>query len=195
MRRAICVLIVAVASVGLAWGNPINLALGKPVTSGGGSIYPDPDPNLSRVVDGVFCNGCPWDSAGPFWYSTVVYVDINLEGTYPISGAIVQADGNDTYLLQYRDPLGFYHDWWNIPTNPLPDGGLSTRPNNGDNTQWQYLPSVTATGLRLYAVAGDGYYSVSEVQVADVPEPATFVPLCAGLLGLCSLARRRRRAA
>lgn len=198
MRKAVCVLIVAVASVGLAWGSPINLALGKPVTSEGGSIYGNPVLDLSLVVDGVFCNGCPRDSAGPYWYSAPVYVDIDLQGAYQISGAIVQADDNDMYLLQYRDLLGVYHDWWNIPTNPITGGGLSTRPNNGANTQWQYLSSVTATGLRLWGVdthPSDGFFSVSEVQVANVPEPAMFLPLGAGLLGLCALARKRRGAA
>jgi hypothetical protein len=46
---------------------------------------------------------------------------------------------------------------------------------------------VTAQALRTYAVYGDRYYAVSELQAdgtPTVPEPATFLLFAAGLFGI-----------
>ena len=186
------IVVLGAVSLSIVWATPINVALGKPVTPGGGSVYGD----LSTAVDGVFCDGCAWNSAGPYWYSLVSYIDIDFGGVFAISSALVQAESNNTYLLQYRDPLGVYHDWWDIPVGALPFGELSTRPNYLDNTEWQPLTGVSATGVRVWATSAvNGNLSVSEIQVlGDTPEPATFALVLMGLAGLGGLARRRRTA-
>lgn len=176
-------------SLSVAWATPSNVALGGTVTAGGDTVYGDP----SVVVDGAFCDGCLWTVDSAYWFGTNPYLDIDFGSAVQIWAAIVQADINDAYMLQYRDPGGVYHDWWAVPINDIAGAGLSTRPNSNDNTQWQPLSTVVATGVRVFATAGDADYSVSEVQIlGETPEPATLVLAGVGLLGLGIKARRRR---
>jgi len=153
----------------------VNVALNKPVTLNGS--YPlytfppagcgvnPPQAAASTLVDGMFFseNTC-YQLGAVYWHTLGNSADINLGGTFLISSAIVQADDNDIYTLQYRDTAGVYHDWWHIPTSGT--FGLITRPNSGNQTQQQNLTSVLATGLRFLAPAGsgDGEYAVSEIQ-------------------------------
>lgn len=184
---------------------PINVALGKPVTAsaalptfdyfcpaGGG-----PQPALSTVTDGVFEARFDCYQEGPYWAEGItraLTLDIDLLGTFTLTGAIAQVDNNDTFQLQYRDTSGVYHDWWLI--GPAFSVGFETRPNVLDNTEIQPLPSVVATGLRIFGVPGaagtDNVWSVAEVQAfgTAVPEPAS-VLLMGGALAAAALRRKR----
>jgi hypothetical protein len=64
--------------------------------------------------DGIFFAENTCYTAGVFWINSTgstPTVDIDLQGTFTIDSAIVQADNNDAYTLQYRDTTGTYHDW------------------------------------------------------------------------------------
>ena len=187
---------------------PINVALGKPVTASAalptfpyfcptdvtGTPVAGPQPALSTVTDGVFQARFDCYQEGPYWAEGItpgLTIDIDLLGTFTLTGAIAQVDNNDTFQLQYRDTSGVYHDWWLI-AGPF-SVGFETRPNVLDNTQIQPLAPVEATGLRIFGVPGasgtDNVWSVAEVQVF-VPEPASLL-LMGGALAAAALRRRQ----
>jgi len=185
-----------------AYAADVNVALNKPVTLNGSyPIYQYPGGNLcgstppqaaaATVVDGLFFTEMTcYQSGGVYWHTLGNNITIDLAGTFRISSAIVQADDNDTYTLQYRDTAGVYRDWWNIPTAGT--FGLITRPN-GNQTTRQSLASVLATGLRFLAPvgSGDGEYAVSEIQAYGAPVSVVDIganvvnPLFAGPSGSC----------
>ncbi len=179
-----------------------NAALGKPVTLNGSYptfTYPGnlcgvnpPQGPASLVTDGVFApdQAC-FQGNTVYWQGLTNSIDIDLQGTFQINAAIVQADDNDSYELQYRDIGGVYHNWYDVPFACC--FGMTTRPNRFDNTQAQALPTVVATGLRLFATDGDNFYSVSEVQVFT-PEPASIALVGLGLAAAGGLRLRRHRA-
>ena len=148
-----------------------NVALGKPVTLNGNfppfELFcgpPPPQAAASTITDGVFLpEGTCWQLGAVYWHiaqpgSGNNSIDIDLQGTFVLDGAIVQGDNNDAYQLQYRDPQGVYHDWWLVPE--VGGSGLKTR------TNLNLLP-VMATGLRIFGVdnLSDGAHSISEVQI------------------------------
>ncbi len=122
----------------------------------------------STVVDGrVFGPGHPWDEGPVWWESGAIdevgvgeqprWIELDLGDPTTIDSAVVQADGNDEYLLSYRD---------------LISGGLSHcgRPPHasfgGMQTCRSVFPEpVTTDLLRFEAMSGDGMYSVSEIQI------------------------------
>jgi len=161
----------------------VNVALNKPVTLNGlylsyvstvapclGTATP-PQAHASTLVDGTFLTESKCYQLGSVYWNSLNpgnSVDINLGSGFLISSAIVQADDNDTYTLQYRDTAGVYHDWWHIPTAGTV--GSTTRPNS-NQTQRQNLAAVLATGLRFFAPpsSGDGEYAVSEFKPLACP--------------------------
>ncbi len=175
-----------------------NVALGAAVTTNGSGFLSGTQTIVctgtpqapSSVTDGVFHTEQDCWMNGVAWQGLDNSLDIDLGGTFSISSAIVQADDNDTYELQYRGTDGLYHNWWDVPLDP--SWGLVTRPN-GDQTTQQPLPTVTATGLRFFATGGDGDYAVSEIQVfaTPTPEPSSIMLLVAGFSGKTLLRRRR----
>ena len=179
---------------------PIDL--NKPVTLNGSfGAYVGPYGNICGVGvqpqgtaasldDGIFLTEGTCYQSGPVYWQNPVgaagvvnTIDIDLQGTFFLNAAIVQADDNDIYTLQYRDTGGIYHDWWNIGT--LGTFGMITRPGSPNQAVAQSLPQVQATGLRLFAPlgSGDGEYAVSEIQVF-VPEPSTTWMVLGGLVFL-----------
>ena len=177
-----------------------NVALNAPVTANG-TFLSGPQTYVcngtpaaaSTVDDDSFYQEQTCWNDGIAWTGTAPYIDIDLQGTFDISSAIVQADDNDTYELQYLGTDSLYHNWWNIGA-PGPFG-LVTRPNPDQVTQ-QSLPTVTALGLRIFATGGDDHYALSEVQVfgtpLGAPEPSSLL-LLGGALPAISLLRRYRK--
>jgi PEP-CTERM motif len=160
---------------------------------------PDAQPAASTIDNGVFqpeetCyqKGIHWE--GSTTGDTTHSISISFGGTFAIDGAIVQADDNDTYQLDYLGTDHLYHPWWSIPE--ISSFGLVTRPN-GNETTIMTLPTVDALGVEIFATGGDGLYAVSQVEVfgnpSPVPEPRTIGLLGAGLAGLVVLVNRRRR--
>jgi len=184
---------------------PVNVAFNKPVTLNGGfPVYTfpggplcgtnPPQPAASIVTDGIFFPEGTCYQSGVYWDNVANSIDIDLQGVFQLTSAIVQADDNDTYILQYRDPGGAFHDWWTV--GPSGSFGLITRPNSSDPTQPQNLSTVVAAGLRFFAPpgSGDGQFAVAEIQVfanTDVPEPSPFILVLTGIV-LFTFSRLRR---
>jgi hypothetical protein len=136
-------------------------------------------------------SGIHWQ--GPTTGDTTHSIAISFAGTATIDGAIVQADDNDTYELDYLGTDHLYHFWWSIPE--IPSFGLVTRPN-ADQTTIMTVPTVQARGVKIFATGGDGDYAVSQVEVfgnATVPEPGMLGVLTTGLFGIVALVSRKRR--
>ena len=179
-----------------------NVALGTPVTLNGSYpvfSYPGnlcgvnpPQGAASLITDGLFApdQAC-FQGNTVYWRGLDNTIDINLQGAFLINSAIVQADDNDSYQLQYRDTGGVYHNWFFVPVSCC--FGMTTRPDRSDNTLQQSLPPVVATGLRFFATGGDDFYAVSEVQVFT-PEPASIALVGLGLVAAGGLKWRRRSA-
>ena len=156
---AIALPIALLSAVSLLAG-PVNL--NSPVTLNGSfPAYVGPYGNLCGVGaqpqgsagsldDGAFLpEGTCYQSGPVYWNTQTNTIDIDLQGTFTLNGAIVQADDNDVYTLQYEDIAGTYHDWWNVPA--LGSFGMITRPGSPDQGLIQALPEVQAIGLRLFA--------------------------------------------
>jgi hypothetical protein len=177
MRLVVCVACYLPASMVMAQA---NVALGKPVILNGNfptfDLFCGPAPPqaaASTVTDGVFLpEGTCWQLGTVYWQTQLSgnnSIDIDLQGTFEINGAIVQGDNNDVYQLQYRDPQGVYHDWWQAPS--VCCFGLMTRTNLS-------LPPVTATGLRIFGVneLSDNAYSIAEVQAFTADADGDGIP-------------------
>jgi len=81
-----------------------------------------------------------------------------------ITGAIVQADDNDAYMLQYWDSTsGSWQLLYNVPAISY-GYGLRTRPN-ADQSTYAPVGPVETNMLQFSAVSGDVGDAVSEIQV------------------------------
>ena len=127
------------------------------------------------IADGLlFPRDQQWDE-GPIWWDgsdgRERWIEITLDGAHLIDSAVVQTDNNDRYLLSYRQlETGAWVDMWNIPFGCC--FGMQTHPNPSDAGQRRLLTEVVETDtLRFEAIAGDGMYAVSELQVFGEPLP------------------------
>ena len=179
------------------------LDLNKPVTLVGNfasyvgpygnicGVGAQPQGSAAALDDGVLLPEQTCYQSGPvYWNTQTNHIDIDLQGTFTLNGAIVQADDNDIYMLQYEDTGGTYHNWYSVPTQG--SFGMITRPGSG---QIQALPAVQATGLRFFAPvgSGDGEWAVSEIEVFAVPEPGTIWMMLGGLTLVAAARVKRHR--
>jgi hypothetical protein len=201
--------IIATALVSLVNADS-NIALNAPVfVISGSAQITNPSTSLSVIDNGVFlpestAYGSSTAIAGAVEWTTTdggqvgsgnapTTLEIDLGGFFAISGAIMQADNNDSYLLQYRDPST--NTWLTLWTVPGVAGfGFTTRPNP-DQTTFQPLGPIVTDAVRISATSGDSALGVSEIQLngTAVPEPAPTILLALGGLTTFALLRLRKR--
>lgn len=186
-----------------------NIALNAPVfVINGSAQITNPSTSLSVIDNGVFLpESTAYSSstaiAGAVEWTTTdggqvgsgnapTTLEIDLGGFFAISGAIMQADNNDSYLLQYRDPST--NTWLSLWTVPGVAGvGFTTRPNS-DQTTFQSLGPIVTDAVRISAISGDSALGISEIQLngTAVPEPASTILLAMGGLTAFALLRFRK---
>lgn len=176
-----------------------NMALNAVVTLDGTGFKNNGNRGLpSSVTDGVFLNDAnTWNNGTVYWLGdkpsdTLDSVTLALGVVSVISSIRLQADTLDTYSIDYRNGTGAWQTLTALGTQNSPIGFVYTHGLGiGD---YALSAPVTASAFRIRG-NGDGLYAVSEFQAfgiaAQVPEPATWALLCAGL-GLMGLLRRRR---
>ena len=153
---------------------------GQPVSLGKSAVGPRP----YQIADGVFApNGTSWNNTQ---YAVVLPTEgpghalvIDLGAAMSICGngfdclsePSIQADDNDVYQLDYSLDGVSWVKYGQFPT--VSNGGLQTRTfqcnTRPDLSQpcsaTNHGPNFTARYVRVWAVSGDGEYSVSELQL------------------------------
>lgn len=148
--------------------------------------------NPGLAGDGVFpADWAHWQTDSAWWEGTAEALTFTFDNTYAISGLKLTVDNNDFYRVQLSTNGT---QWDNYDIVLAFEGAV-------DSGQETFVRSVTTTApvykyARVFALTGDGLYSVGEVQfsgtAAAVPEPTTAALMFAGLAGVGLLARRRR---
>ena len=134
------------------------------------------------IVDGAFLTESIQWNTGSWWWDqdpsvnpNPVVTTIHLNQLYTIDGFTMQADNNDVYRLEYWTGTTWQVAWDALEV--FPGFGLTTRDSGA-------LAPFSTDALRLTVIAGDNFYSVSEIQASGaptVPEPSTLLLLGAGL--------------
>lgn len=210
MKKGSIAVLVAVTALFSAARADSNIALNKPVfVVNGAAQITNPSTSLSVIDNGVFlpestaygsstaiANAVEWtttDGQGVGSGNAPTTLEIDLGGFFAISGAIMQADNNDSYLLQYRDPST--NTWLTLWTVPGVAGfGFTTRPN-ADQTTFQSLGPIVTDAVRISAISGDSALGVSELQLngTAVPEASPTMLIALGAILNFGLARWRKR--
>jgi hypothetical protein len=178
----------------------INVALGSNVALNGsffsddGIWAPGVISPAARIVSGVLATeGTPWNQDGVWWNGNVYpnnSITIVLPGALVINSFFVQADDNDTYRVSYLDSGNNWQTAYDVPYQF--SFGLVTR------SEFVLSSPIETSSLKVEAINGDGFYSVSQIIVIGqspntVPEPSTFLLLGAGLGGLALLRRKVKK--
>ena len=203
LRKTLLTSVVSLLLATSVYATPINVAEGAAVTLNGsygmlraGSPWiQTPLAAPSSLTDGIFLPRATDWNAGSIWWDEALAgsagnsIEIDLGGIFSLIGFKVQADDNDSYLLEYWDGLG-WAAIWNIPI--VGGYGDQVRPNPDDPSEIYMLGNAIHTDrLRFSATGGDRYYSVTEIQAFAVPEPGTLALLGIGLFGM-GLMRRKK---
>lgn len=169
----------------------VNVALNKPVTVVSDQIDAG---DLATLTDGVFlARGNEWTMGTVNWTEVDTTLEIDLQGTFELFGAIVQADDNDGYQLEYHNTVS--DTWellWDLPNFDAFGNGMQTRPNPENDAEiFVFNTPVVTDKVRVKGGDGDSLYALSEVQVfTRVPAPGAAM-LAASALTF--VAGRRRR--
>jgi hypothetical protein len=190
-------------SVAVTVARANNIALNKPVTvvSGAANIT-NPSTLPSVIDDGMFTpestayHSSTAGSEAVEWLnqSPPTILEIDLGSLFNITGAIVQCDDNDSYLLQYfNTSTKTWQTLWDVPAISVGQG-LRTRPN-ADQMTFQSVGPVITNAVRISGDVGDSGFAVSEVQLngaaAGVPESgSTTMFLSLGLTAMTFFHRK-----
>ncbi|MBW8036284.1 MAG: hypothetical protein FVQ79_11800 [Planctomycetes bacterium] len=128
------------------------------------------------LVDDIFFpNGSPWNAGTVNWTDSTTVLVINLGTKKDVFGAIIQADGNDEYALEYWyydpdptpvDDSGWYV-LWGLDNYGIP--GMRTRPDYQDDDLWHLFDYPVNTDLFMISTSSTlptGEFSLSEIKLA-----------------------------
>lgn len=176
--------------------------------SGAGTFFNSPS---ALLTDGDFGLGSGWsDAPTVFWAGQTgaagVAFTLTLDTLYTLNDVRIGVDSNDFYAVQ----TSTNGTVWNTLFVSLPvgfdpgflwggSGSIIKKSSVLGEAGYSGLidfPASPARYVRFFAVGGDDFYAVSEVQLVGtavpIPEPETAAMLLAGLSTLGFLARRRR---
>ncbi len=175
-----------------------------PTNASGTGVYSVDGPDL-----GILANGYAAPELTLYTISSVSWsgqegsagatFTLDFGKLYTLTDVLLGVDHNDFYQVQ----VSVNGTQWNtLFTNLAFEGqsnfGSEIISSVAGNSEYQAtidFPATAARYARIYAVAGDGAYSVSEMSfsgvAAPVPEPETVALMLAGL-GLIGVAARRR---
>ena len=129
-------------------------------------------------------NGSFWWDQDPSVNSDPVTWTVTLNKKYAINQLKVQADDNDSYLVEYWTGSS-WASIYNVPA--VFTFGLVTRDSGN------FAPIFTDR-FRFSAVSGDNYYALGQFEAfGSVPEPASWALLIGGFGMVGAMSRRRRR--
>ncbi len=166
--------------------------------TGTGAFNNSPD----MLIDGVLASeGSLWKAGTSVWWSGMSPTfTIDLGGVVLLEDLLVQVDNNDAYRFEYSENN---NTWFSLFDIQVSDGevswGMDTMSTDSQNSEYiaslDFAP-VDARYLRVFAIGGDNFYSVSEIQAfaAPVPEPSTIMLFGLGLLTLVGASYRRQKA-
>ena len=130
--------------------------------------------------------------------ATGVALTFDFGQLYALTDVLLGVDNNDFYQVQVSlDGTAWNTLFTNVAFEGQTGSGTEIISSVSGDPEYQAsidFPSVVARYARIYAVAGDNAYSVSEVSfsgVAVVPEPETWAMLVAGLGLVAAVARCR----
>ena len=147
--------------------------------------------NALSPINGTFEPASQQWNKGSFWWdqdpsvnASPVTWEVLLNQSFTFDRFVVQADDNDTYLVEYWDGA-MYQSAFAVPFACC--FGLQTRDSGT-------VSAISTNRFRLTATGGDNYYSLSEFQAfaIAVPEPSTWALMILGF-GLVGGALRQRK--
>lgn len=119
-------------------------------TQAPGVAGPDRLTNQQSPVDGD-----AWDGPSAAILPAGSAIEWDLGAVQPISGAAIQADNNDDYVLALSEDGSSWREVWRA--GPTEGGGLRTRSSSAELGNARFV--------RLSAAGGDGRYSISEFEL------------------------------
>lgn len=129
----------------------------------------DNDANL--IIDGrIPFEGSAWNGAQTvFWEDLDVSFVIDLGKIYEVDGIVIQVDTNDDYAIEYSVNGEDYVTLTEIlRTDGEVSEGMDTMSSIPDNPEYvedlEFFP-LRVRYIRLFAMDGDGQFSISEFQV------------------------------
>ncbi|WP_027178694.1 hypothetical protein [Maridesulfovibrio bastinii] len=144
--------------------------------------------STSYITDGLAKTGTQWSHQSVWWSGSDPYILIKLDGTKQIGSIGVQADSDDSYLVEY----------WNSDSKKWQTAYTVGSTKSSENNWLMGLDlrespdlNITTDKIRISAISGDENHSISEVQLhAHTPIPFTFLLFGSGL-GLLAFFKRR----
>lgn len=165
--------------------------------TGTGTFNNSPD----MLIDGVLASeGSLWKAGTSVWWSGMSPTfTIDLGGVVLLEDLLVQVDNNDAYRFEYSENNNTWSSLFDIQVSDGEVGwGMDTMSTDSQNSEYiaslDFAP-VDARYIRVFAIGGDNFYSVSEIQAfaAPVPEPSTIMLFGLGLLTLAGAGASYRR--
>ena len=144
---------------------------------------------LAPITGPVQPEQTQWNHDSFWWDATVSTVPVSwtvtLDKNYTLTGFSIQADDNDSYLLQYWTGAT-WATAYAIPTDP--GYGLMTRPT------YTLASPITTDQLKFTATGdSDGFYALGHIEAYAAPEPSTWALMGLGFAGLAFAGYRASR--